>query len=100
GCDNVTVITADGSEGYEPLAPYDAIIVTAGAPAIPPSLMTQLSPDGGRLVIPIGPERSQHLVVIERKGKSYVETDIGPVAFVPLIGTEGWPAHHKPESES
>lgn len=100
GYDNVTVVTGDGSEGYEPRAPYDAIIVTAGAPTIPPSLMTQLSPDGGRLVIPIGPERAQHLVVVERSGRNYVETSIGPVAFVPLIGSEGWPGHGTPEDDS
>ncbi len=97
GCNNVSVITADGSEGYEPRAPYDAVIVTAGAPTIPPSLMTQLSPDGGRLVIPIGPERSQNLVVVERSGRNYVETNLGPVAFVPLIGSEGWPAYASPD---
>lgn len=93
GCDNVRVIVADGSEGWAELAPYDGIIVTAGAPETPPALLAQLSPDGGRLVIPVGPERNQVLVCIVRKGDAYDETSLGPVAFVPLIGTSGWPEH-------
>jgi len=98
GCTNVTVIVADGSEGWSKRAPYDAIIVTAGAPAPPPSLVAQLSTAGGRLVIPVGPERGQYLVAITRHGDEFREAIIGPVAFVPLIGSEGWPTSREPES--
>lgn len=91
GCDNVTVVVGDGSQGWPPDAPYNAIIVTAGAPGTPPSLLEQLDPAGGRLVIPVGAEGNQHLVLIERRGEEFRQSGIGPVAFVPLIGTEGWP---------
>jgi protein-L-isoaspartate(D-aspartate) O-methyltransferase len=92
GCDNVTVVVGDGSQGWSAEAPYDSIIVTAGAPEIPPSLLQQLEPEGGRLVIPVGAEGNQHLVLIERKGDRLRQSGIGPVAFVPLIGSEGWPS--------
>jgi protein-L-isoaspartate(D-aspartate) O-methyltransferase len=92
GCDNVTVVVGDGSQGWSQDAPYEAIIVTAGAPEIPPSLLQQLEPKGGRLVIPVGAEGSQQLVLIERQGDRLRQSAIGPVAFVPLIGTEGWPS--------
>lgn len=96
GCTNVTVIVADGSEGWSGRAPYDAIIVTAGAPAPPPSLVAQLNRDGGRLVVPVGPDRGQYLIAIERHGNAFTEATIGPVAFVPLIGSEGWPTRGLP----
>ena len=92
GCHNVTVVVGDGSQGWPPGAPYQAIIVTAGAPGIPPSLLEQLDPVGGRLVIPVGPESQQRLVLVERQGDELKQSEIGPVAFVPLIGKEGWPS--------
>jgi protein-L-isoaspartate(D-aspartate) O-methyltransferase len=91
GCDNVTVVVGDGSQGWPQGAPYNAIIVTAGAPEIPLSLLEQLDPSGGRMVIPVGAEGHQHLVLIERQGEQLRQSEIGPVAFVPLIGSEGWP---------
>ena len=91
GCNNVTVEVGDGSQGWQPGAPYDAIIVTAGAPGIPPSLLEQLATADGRLVIPIGQEGNQHLVLVEWHGDELRQTEIGAVAFVPLIGSEGWP---------
>ncbi|MEZ4498543.1 MAG: protein-L-isoaspartate(D-aspartate) O-methyltransferase [Thermomicrobiales bacterium] len=94
GYENVEIRQGDGSLGLPELAPWDAIIVTAGAPVIPQPLLAQLREDGGRMVLPVGPERSQHLVVIERNGRRYQETDLGAVAFVPLIGTGGWPDDH------
>ncbi len=85
------VIVADGSRGWPEEAPYDRIIVSAAAPGIPPSLLDQLSPeDGARLVIPVGTGDNQELVVIERIGGELYRQDLGPVRFVPLIGTEGW----------
>ncbi len=92
GYDTVRVIEGDGSLGWVPAAPYDAIIATAGGPRIPPSLRAQLRP-GGRLVMPVSdPECGQALVRMVRgdDGKDRVES-IQPVRFVPLIGAEAWP---------
>ncbi len=90
GIDNVSVQIDDGSVGWSGLAPYDAIIVTAGSPAVPPSLIQQLSPNGGRLVIPVGDANGQNLVLLQRNGDRIEQRNLGPVAFVPLIGEEGW----------
>jgi protein-L-isoaspartate(D-aspartate) O-methyltransferase len=91
GYDRVQVIEGDGSRGWAPAAPYDAIVVTAEGPRIPPSLRAQLRP-GGRLVMPIEDVScGQALVRMVRgdDGKDAVES-IQPVRFVPLIGAEGW----------
>lgn len=91
GYQQARIIVADGSLGWPEDAPYDRIIVAAAAPGIPPSLLEQLSPeDGARLVIPIGTNDNQELVVIDRIGGELYRQDLGPVRFVPLIGTEGW----------
>ena len=90
GADDVLVVEGDGSVGWPALAPYDAIVVTAAGPRIPPSLVAQLA-DGGRLVMPVGArDGAQRLVRVRRKGGELVEEDLGPVAFVPLVGDEGW----------
>lgn len=90
GYDNVEVVLGDGSLGLRAKAPFDAIVVTAGSPAVPHSLTEQLS-DGGRLVIPVGPERhSQHLVRVRRDGAQTSVEQLGAVRFVPLVGEEGW----------
>lgn len=91
GYNNIIVYEGDGSEGLPDEAPWDAIIVTAGAPVLPQPLLSQLQETGGRMVAPVGPERAQRLVLIERMGRRLVETDLGAVAFVPLIGAGGWP---------
>jgi len=91
GYRNVTIHVGDGTAGWPVGAPYDCIIVTAAAPRVPPPLLVQLRPDGGRLVIPIGPPEDQRLVAIERAGDEYTERELGPVRFVPLIGRAGWP---------
>ena len=67
GCVNVHVVVGDGTEGHAAGAPYDAILVTAGAPRVPEPLTSQLA-DGGRLVIPVGTAYEQDLVTIERHG--------------------------------
>jgi protein-L-isoaspartate(D-aspartate) O-methyltransferase len=86
GYAHVHVHVGDGATGYAPGAPYDAIAVTAGAPAIPEALLQQLA-IGGRLVLPVGPMHMQRLVRLRRLGDhSFHEDDLGPVAFVPLIG--------------
>jgi protein-L-isoaspartate(D-aspartate) O-methyltransferase len=89
GIDNVRVEVGDGSLGWPPDAPYDAIIVTAASPEIPSPLEQQLA-EGGRMVVPTGPRWTQQLVRVRRQGdKIQRETMIG-VAFVPLIGAHGW----------
>lgn len=91
GYDNVEVLEGDGSLGWAPAAPYDAIVATAEGPCIPRSLREQLKP-GGRLVMPLeGPSCGQALVRMVRShdNKDSVEK-IFPVRFVPLIGAEGW----------
>jgi protein-L-isoaspartate(D-aspartate) O-methyltransferase len=90
GFDDVEVVTGDGSLGWPERAPYDAIVVTAAGPVVPDTLVEQLA-DGGRLVMPIGPQHGpQRLVAIERHGDDRVQRDLGGVAFVPLVGDEGW----------
>jgi protein-L-isoaspartate(D-aspartate) O-methyltransferase len=91
GCDNVHVRHADGTEGWSEEAPFDAILVSAGAPDVPKSLMRQLK-IGARLVVPVGGDpRSQELIRITRvDAEDYEREDIADVRFVPLIGKEGW----------
>jgi protein-L-isoaspartate(D-aspartate) O-methyltransferase len=89
GYDNVRIKTDDGTIGWKEHAPYDGIIVTAGAPQIPKSLLAQLS-DGGRLVIPVGGEFGQVLTLVERKGDAIEKRELCGCVFVPLIGKEGW----------
>jgi protein-L-isoaspartate(D-aspartate) O-methyltransferase len=91
GYANVRVRHGDGSLGWAEHAPYDAIVVTAGGPQVPRSLLAQLAL-GGRLVMPVGSTpRMQRLVRVVRTGESaYEREDLGDVAFVPLIGAEGW----------
>lgn len=91
GYDNVTVVEGDGSLGHSLRAPYDAILVAAGAPAVPDALKQQLS-IGGRLVIPVGQSRLlQELVRVRRIDDSSFESErFEGVRFVPLIGSEGW----------
>jgi protein-L-isoaspartate(D-aspartate) O-methyltransferase len=89
GYKNITVTSGDGTLGLPEEAPFDGIIVTAGAPSIPKPLTDQLS-EGGRLVIPIGDRYSQTLTIItKRGGKLEIESSIGCV-FVPLVGKYGW----------
>ncbi len=88
--DRVTVIEGDGTLGYPDAAPYDAILVTAAAPRIPPPLKSQLR-DGGRMVIPIGNAYSiQDLIVVEKDGSVFKEWAYGGCVFVPLCGRYGW----------
>ena len=91
GFDNVHVHHADGTLGWPPNAPYEAICVAAGAPRPPPSLLEQLAV-GGRLVLPHGKAEYQRLARITRRSAtSFVEEDLGDVRFVPLVGVQGWP---------
>lgn len=91
GYHNVHVLEGDGTLGWPEHAPYDAIIVTAGGPRVPPALLEQLAV-GGRLIMPVGSaHRFQHLVRVTRTAMDRHEhEDLEDVAFVPLIGKEGW----------
>jgi protein-L-isoaspartate(D-aspartate) O-methyltransferase len=90
GIEDVEIRVGDGSLGDADGAPWDGIIVTAAAPAVPESLREQLA-IGARLVIPVGARWDQLLLVIERRGPSdWTETSDGAVVFVPLIGREGF----------
>ena len=89
---NVRFRVGDGSLGWPDKAPFDAVIVTAGAPGVPPALKSQLSEDGGRLVIPVGPRHQQSLIRYTRTGNEYVTEQLLNCAFVPLLGSEGWPS--------
>jgi protein-L-isoaspartate(D-aspartate) O-methyltransferase len=87
--DRVEVRTGDGTLGAPDVAPVDAIVVAAAAPAIPDALREQLG-DGRRMVIPVGTRREQQLIVVERHGDEWREWSDGPCVFVPLIGEAGW----------
>jgi len=89
GIFNVNLMVGDGTKGWPQEAPFDAIMVTAGAPGAPEPLKMQLAP-GGRLVIPVGDRRVQTLMRITRKGDGFVEEDLGGCRFVDLIGEHGW----------
>lgn len=79
----------DGSKGLPAKAPYNKIIVTAGAPVIPKALTDQLA-DGGILIIPVGDRESQRMVRIRKSGDKLLKEDFANFAFVPLLGEQGW----------
>jgi protein-L-isoaspartate(D-aspartate) O-methyltransferase len=89
---NIQIHIAGDNLGWEQEAPYDAIIVTAGAPRIPSGLLGQLSP-GGRMVIPIGPRDIQDLFQITKTKEKNTIRSLGACRFVPLIGNEAWNDH-------
>jgi protein-L-isoaspartate(D-aspartate) O-methyltransferase len=91
GVANVVVYLGDGSLGRPADAPFDAILVTAGAPAIPRPLLEQLAA-GGRLVAPIGAREEQRLVRVRRGGEGFTREDLGRCRFVDLVGANGWAA--------
>ncbi len=89
GYGNVVVKIGDGTLGWKEEAPFDAIIVTAGAPDIPQPLVAQLN-IGGRLVIPVGSEFVQSLIRVRKTEKGIEKEDMGGCRFVKLIGEHGW----------
>lgn len=90
GFSKVNIRLADGTVGWPAMAPFDGIIVTAGAPKVPQEYLDQLS-IGGRLVIPVGDRDSQVLMRITRVGQfDYKEEKMFGCRFVPLIGNQGW----------
>lgn len=79
----------DGSKGLPAKAPYDKIIVTAGAPVVPASLTEQLN-EGGILVIPVGDKEKQVMLRIRKKNGKLIQEEFDNFAFVPLLGAQGW----------
>ena len=90
GYEGVLTEVGDGTQGWPPGAPYDAILVTAAGPSVPDPLREQLSADGGRLVIPIGEREGQWLTLVERHDDEWTQRPLEPVVFVPLIGAHGY----------
>lgn len=92
GYDNVHVHIGDGTLGWPDAAPFEAIVVTAAAPGIPPPLAAQLA-EGGRLVIPVGTPQEQRLLRVDKHADALTRRELYYCRFVPLIGQYGW----KPE---
>jgi len=100
GYDNVHILHADGTRGWIEHAPFDAILVSAGAPDFPETLKSQLAA-GGRMVVPVGSDpRAQELVrITRREAGQFDREDLADVRFVPLVGEEGWELEHpRPET--
>lgn len=91
GAANVSLLVGDGTLGWSAYAPYDAILVAAGGPDVPPPLVEQLGP-GGRLLLPLGERGAQVLTLIERHGDGVRRTTLGDARFVPLLGEHGFDA--------
>ncbi|MGB9465054.1 MAG: protein-L-isoaspartate(D-aspartate) O-methyltransferase [Candidatus Acidiferrum sp.] len=89
GYENVHVHCGDGTLGLPELAPFDAILVAAAAPAVPEPLRSQLA-DGGRLILPVGDAENQELHYVERHGNSFETLTLEACRFVPLVGYHGW----------
>lgn len=89
GYTNIHVRVGDGTLGWAEEAPFDGIMVTAGAPSVPQPLLEQLA-EGGRLVIPVGTASMQMLTVVRKEGGTYRTTEEGSCIFVPLVGRYGW----------
>lgn len=89
GVKNVKLLVGDGTLGWPEHAPFDAILVSAGSPAVPKPLLDQLA-DGGRLLVPIGDRETQQLTIYTRRGERVDKRDVAAVRFVPLIGSHGW----------
>ena len=89
GYENVHVHCGDGTMGLPELAPFDAILVAAGAPAVPEPLRAQLA-ESGRMILPVGDAENQELLCLERRGNFFETRTLGACRFVPLIGYYGW----------
>jgi protein-L-isoaspartate(D-aspartate) O-methyltransferase len=95
GIRRVLVVTGDGTLGWRPRAPYDAVVVAAAGPVVPEPLLDQLA-EGGRLVAPVTGERGQSLHRITRRGGGFETEILGPVQFVPLVGRHGFAPEREP----
>jgi len=93
-CHNVVTKLSDGSYGWQEEAPFDAILITAGAPSLPQALVDQLK-SGGTLVIPVGERNSQRLVRVRKGSQGWSEEDLRECNFVALVGEYGWAKREK-----
>jgi protein-L-isoaspartate(D-aspartate) O-methyltransferase len=91
GVRNVSLMVGDGTYGWPEFGPYDAILVSAGAPEVPKPLLEQLA-EGGRLIVPVGGREDQRLLEITRHGAAFDQRELSVVRFVPLVGNHGWDA--------
>jgi len=89
GYRSVAIKVYDGTYGWKDMAPFDAIMVTAGSPDIPAPLIEQLK-EGGRMVIPVGDRYGQELLTVTKTAEGVVTERSVPCVFVPLIGNHGW----------
>jgi protein-L-isoaspartate(D-aspartate) O-methyltransferase len=89
GYTNIRYKAFDGTLGWKEFGPYDAIMVTAGAPRTPEPLKEQLA-DGGRMIVPVGNRFSQELIKVTRGKSTFREENLGGCRFVDLIGLHGW----------
>lgn len=89
GAANVSMLLGDGTLGWREYAPYDAILVSAGAPSVPEPLLAQIA-EGGRMLVPVGTREDQQLVMYQRSNGRVEPKKLGPVRFVPLLGHHGW----------
>jgi protein-L-isoaspartate(D-aspartate) O-methyltransferase len=92
GVSNVSLLVGDGTLGWSAYAPYQAILVAAGGPEIPPPLVEQLAAEGGRMIIPLGAKGAQTLTLVRRTATGVQATAIGGARFVPLVGEHGFDA--------
>ena len=86
---NVALLVGDGTIGWSRYAPYDAILVAAGAPSVPPALIEQLAL-GGRMLIPLGDRAEQQLTLVRSAEAGITQESVGACTFVPLVGRFGW----------
>ena len=91
GYANITLVIGDGSQGLEAFAPFDAIIVSAASPHVPPALFSQLR-EAGRMVVPVGNSQAQELQLVRKQHGTPVVTTIERCRFVPLVGSQGFPS--------
>jgi protein-L-isoaspartate(D-aspartate) O-methyltransferase len=89
GARNISFLMGDGTLGWRQYAPYDAILVGAGAPEVPSTYQEQLT-EGGRILIPLGDREEQTLYMFTRRGDKLDQVEIAPVRFVPLVGKYSW----------
>ncbi len=95
GLSNITTRLGDGASGWPDAAPFDGVIVTAAAPRVPEPLLAQVAP-GGRIVVPIGDQTEQELVILQREPGGWRERSGGGVRFVPLVSRLAFPAESPP----
>ncbi len=90
GVRNIHFRSGDGTVGWPEAAPFDRLLIAAGAPELPKQLLLSQLADGGIAVLPVGPEEGQMLLKVTRRGDELKSEDLSPVRFVKLVGKEGW----------